>query len=133
MIHIGYAILGMLVAAFLGFLLASLLAMAGRGSDEDEIALLLRKLETAQFKAKVFEGCYGTVNKMYQDMSKEAENIDTGHSPWRPISDMPPEGASVLMLDAKTPWGDFDWDFRKEGLDPSITHWQLVELPKEVA
>ena len=40
-IHIGYAILGMLVSAFLGFLLASLLAMAGRGSDEDEIALQL--------------------------------------------------------------------------------------------
>ena len=40
-IHIGYAMLGMLVAAFLGFLLASLLAMAGRGSDEDEIALQL--------------------------------------------------------------------------------------------
>ena len=55
----------------------------------------------------------------------------TGRLPWRPISDMPPEGASVLMLDAKTPWADVDWDFRKEGLDPSITHWQLVELPKE--
>ena len=40
-IHIGYAMLGMLVAACLGFLLASHLAMAGRGSDEDEIALQL--------------------------------------------------------------------------------------------
>ena len=39
--NIGLAILGMLVAAFLGFLLASLLAMAGRGSDEERIELQL--------------------------------------------------------------------------------------------
>jgi len=74
--NIGLAILGMLVAAFLGLLLACVMAMAGRSSDEAEIALLLRKLETAQFKAEVFEECYRTVNKMYQDMSMGAENID---------------------------------------------------------
>ena len=58
---------------------------------------------------------------------------ETGAFPWHPISDMPPEGASALLLDRETPWADVDWEFHKEGLDPSITHWQLLELPQEVA
>ena len=57
-IHIGYAMLGMLVAAFLGFLLASLLAMAGRGSDEDEIALRRRQL--VDLRKRLVQECDST-------------------------------------------------------------------------
>ena len=52
-------------------------------------------------------------------------------SPWHPISDLPPEGASVLLLDAKTPWADIDWEYHESGLDPNTTHWQVLELPQE--
>ncbi|MBU1067018.1 hypothetical protein KKE60_04495 [Patescibacteria group bacterium] len=69
-IHIGYAILGMLVAAFLGFLLASLLAMAGRGSDEERIELQLvdlrKRLVQECDSAKYWIDNYKRLHKDYK-------------------------------------------------------------------
>ena len=57
-IHIGYAILGMTVAALLGFLLACLLAMAGRGSDEEMIELQRRQL--VDLRKRLVQECDST-------------------------------------------------------------------------
>ena len=48
-----------------------------------------------------------------------------GASPWHPIAELPPQGASVLLLDAVNDYIDYDPEFSEQGLDPATTHWML--------
>ena len=78
--NIGLAILGMTVAAFLGFLLACLLAMAGHSSAEEKAAFwkqeadrysalcqnLRRELDAANSYAGYWIRCYRRLHKDYK-------------------------------------------------------------------